>query len=236
MSRSIEGAFTKSDDQIAGTKGALTIPDAVGVLCVLNERVDILSPEVIVHKIAALLKKPGPDRAPRYSRVEQVVILSETHRLPTDIGPILLPIMRLERPGAGGHAVVDSIFEQWSRASGVPVLKAAGELTPDMIAKFVSARPAPTKPSRLPRHEYWRQQYRERPYLAKLSLEQFQDLAVRTFAETARSMLKGATPLTREESLVVWERVTHVFEEVNRRGLDMREALPPEHVRNAMER
>lgn len=57
LSRSVETSFRKANKQIKSTKKIFNCEDACGLLIFLNQEIDILSPELLAHRVSQLLTK-----------------------------------------------------------------------------------------------------------------------------------------------------------------------------------
>ena len=76
--------------------------------------------------------------------------------------------------------------------------------------------------SYIPRHELWRREYRAEPYLAKLDAEELREHAVALFHKLKPCFIKGAEKPADD----IARAYVFLLEEVNRRGVDMRDVLP----------
>jgi hypothetical protein len=77
-------------------------------------------------------------------------------------------------------------------------------------------------PDKLPRHEWWRRNYRDNPYLRELSEDVLLERGVTIIAGMLPYMLKGTVKPSRNRFRWLTERWTHFLEEMNHRGIDMR--------------
>ncbi|WP_377159596.1 hypothetical protein ACFJIX_10025 [Roseateles sp. UC29_93] len=58
LGRSVETAVRSAEEQVTHTRRALDLPDAAGVLLILNDSIEILDPYVVGHRVAQLLRRP----------------------------------------------------------------------------------------------------------------------------------------------------------------------------------
>ncbi len=65
------------DRQIRNAKECSCLGKSHGVLIVLKDTVEVLSPEVLAYDINLLLVKKGPSGEPRFSEISAVWILSD---------------------------------------------------------------------------------------------------------------------------------------------------------------
>jgi hypothetical protein len=54
IGRSVEDVVRSAEEQVSNTRDVLGIPNAVGMLAILNESVEILDPTVVGHRVAQL--------------------------------------------------------------------------------------------------------------------------------------------------------------------------------------
>lgn len=118
VTRSVQGALEKADDQIEATKRALGLERSCGAVVILNERVGILAPELVTAKASQMLLKTR-DGAFRYKNIAYVWIVSESHRLTTTERTEHLPLILLEGPTADAHSeaakYLDSLQLKWAQ-------------------------------------------------------------------------------------------------------------------------
>ena len=86
ITRSVEDAIRSAEEQIEETRKLLSLPNAVGVLVLLNESIDVLSPEVVGHRVAALMRRERTGRSSDPA-IHFAWLLIESHTTP--IGPAL---------------------------------------------------------------------------------------------------------------------------------------------------
>ena len=97
VTRAVQTALEKADDQIQATKTALKLDSSCGVVAILNENIDILSPDVIAAKANQMLLKTR-DGDIRYKQLSFVWIISESHMMISRVGAEHLPLILLEGP------------------------------------------------------------------------------------------------------------------------------------------
>ena len=115
LTRSVQGAMEKADDQIRATKDALNIEQACGIVAILNDNIDILSPKLLVRAVNKFLLKKK-DNGFRYTNISCVWIASERHRLATSGTIQHLPLILLEAPAWGAYAEIESYLHDLQAA------------------------------------------------------------------------------------------------------------------------
>ncbi len=226
VTRSVQGALEKADDQIEATKRAFGLENSCGVVAILNEGVGILAPELVTGKASQMLLKTR-DGAVRYKNIAYVWIVSESHRMATTERTEHLPLILLEGPTADAHAEAGEYLERlqpkWAQFEGVPFLSLGRRTHFDGLNfKKRTAEPAETEKRPLVRHEVWRLAYRARPYLRSLSEDDFLQHAVHIFSAMTPHFLVGGKKLSMAKVAELMERWTHILEEAEYRRLDMK--------------
>ena len=82
ITKGLEASFADADKQTRDTREILSIPDAVGMVVILNVSAPTLYPDMIRYGLSEALKKRREDGSIRYSNNDGVIIISEAH---TDI-------------------------------------------------------------------------------------------------------------------------------------------------------
>jgi hypothetical protein len=78
-------------------------------------------------------------------------------------------------------------------------------------------------PKSMPLHERWRLEYQRDPYLQTLAVEKLRFMFQRTIAVNSLAFFKGSWPKPpRQETTEGMRMFTHIIEETNRRGIDLR--------------
>jgi len=77
--QSVEKTIRDANGQIRATKVAVGREQAVGLLALVNERVDVLDPIVIAGTVHHLLRKRNPSGSLRYPSIDLVVIFTTAH-------------------------------------------------------------------------------------------------------------------------------------------------------------
>ena len=100
MTRAVQTALEKADDQIEATRTALKLESACGVVVMLNANIEVLAPDVVTAKAGQMLLKLRNGDI-RYKQISYVWIISESHILISKDGAEHLPLILLEGPDCG---------------------------------------------------------------------------------------------------------------------------------------
>jgi hypothetical protein len=175
-----------------------------------------------------LFRKKTPDGQSWFPEINAVWIINESHyqQVSPDLDGIPALIMTNTVPDpADVTGFINSLQPKWADYHGVPLIRMEGGALDGFAFKRMSGR-RPKNRETITRQEMWRRQYKRRQYLRGLSKQELSDYFVRLIAAQAPGHLKGATETQRALMEELMEPWTHLLEEVNFRGLDMREFSP----------
>jgi hypothetical protein len=222
---SIEGLFEKANRQIRTTKRTFNLSQAGGLLIILNDLVDILSPDVLARRVRKCFQKRTATGETRFPEVTLVWAVNVAHYMqvtPTlKAMPILVMPSGLPDPN-NIEGFAQTLGKRWSEYDGVPYLKTDA----DTFKKFQFSRFSDDvrKSQPMPRHQVWRLQYRENPYLGSLSKEELLEHGQKVLSQTGRMFsVKAKRKPTTAVMDELGAKFTHFLEEMNYRAIDMRE-------------
>jgi len=224
----IRKAVADANRQIRATKQTFGVPNSGGMLVVANESIAILSPEVIAHRVHRMLNKRTPDGKPQFPEIDMVWMISEKHvvQIRPGLNGIACLLLRQEVPDPiGVEKFVESLQPRWAAFHGVPTHTISGATLSDVEFKN-NPNLDPKSSTNLTRADFWRQQYDARPYLRELSDRRLIRYAGRIFALISPGFLRGCSEEERARMFKLMPEWTHFLEEVNRRGMDMRDIAP----------
>lgn len=134
LARGISDIVANADKQIADTRLIFNIPDAVGILVLLNEGAEYLKPDVIHYALANAFQKRTSDGAFRYAANNGVILFSEASSL-VAVGPNggpMYPIVPFTSPDKKHSAAVAAISEmlmrRWAAFNNAPLIMMPVEL------------------------------------------------------------------------------------------------------------
>lgn len=125
VTRSIQKAFKSAEEQILATRNALGLENSMGILVILNEKLAILSPDIITAKVSEMLTRQNTDGSYVYSQIASVVVISESHVAKLSSGVTARSIFVIDGPFAErfpkAQSVTDSIMTSWAASNGTPL-------------------------------------------------------------------------------------------------------------------
>lgn len=221
VTSAVQTFVRKANRQIRTTKEVFGLPQAGGVLVVVNDLVEVLSPEVLTHKIDELFRKRTPSGQFQFPEIEGVWILSETHVIEVSRGRTAIPgIIMVRQEGSVVAQLVDGLPKEWAQAHGMPYM----EMSPDLVGtvKFESATGALESKEKISQQESWERQYRAQPYLRRHTEEELKRYFALVLRGITPGFLKAAGPEDQSLRNQLLERWTHLLLEIQERGIDMR--------------
>lgn len=222
--RSVEAAARSAEEQIENTARLLSLTDAVGVLVLLNQEIDIFTPEVVAHRLAMLLRRKNEDGSLR-SPIAFSWLIFESHFL--EIGPMpkTLPLITIEGSKAKAYPWFNELLTYlqvaWANFNGHPIFHHSAT-SPNLQARSSKAPEEPQPGGKITRQELWELRYRKNPYLRPLDdLEVLRRGKAALDALTPHFMKGGPTTSTEqwEELMIPW---SDFLCEARHRGLDLR--------------
>jgi len=187
----------------------------------LNSQLQEFSPDLVMYAVHAKITKSGnPNRFPN---IDVVVYISEKHSRILPDGRIAFAIASLHCASIIANPwkaqFDDLILRRWSH------FRTGGDfVAANTLRDF---EPVEDIPRMMKRHEFWRLEYRRNPYMRSLSDEQLKVVFNRCVAQSAVAFVKGdwqAPPV--EETRGQMRLMSHLVEETNRRGSDLRSFSP----------
>ncbi|MFK5893040.1 MAG: hypothetical protein QM504_07445, partial [Pseudomonadota bacterium] len=122
ITKLIEKYLYDADKQIASTKNTFKLSNSVGVLVILNEKVEVLSPEVVGVRINQRLREKKKDE-PRFNNIDYVIFISEIHRYNGLPCVIIFEGEKAKKHPQEISDYLDSILDSWSRFNGGETLQ-----------------------------------------------------------------------------------------------------------------
>lgn len=221
--RSVEAAARSAEDQIENTARLLSLPDSVGVLVLLNQEINIFTPEVVAHRLAMLLRRKNDDGSVR-SPIAFSWLIFESHFLEHGPATQTLPLVNLKGPRAKAFPWFDELLTYlqvaWANFNGNPIFLQSGPV--NLQARSSNVPEQPKSGDRITRQKLWELRYGENPYLRPLDdQEVLRRGKAAVVALTPRFLNSGpqTSPEQWEELMIPW---SDFLCEARHRGLDLR--------------
>jgi hypothetical protein len=221
LARTIEGLLSKANQQFASYRSRHPRKNSVSICVILNSKLREFSPETVLYAIDRKMKQKREGR--RFPEIDAVLYFSEKHYKLLPDGRIGFATGIYETEAIAlmpwKTQFVDRVVEAWSQArTGAPAVHQMTASAYQVIEDI---------PVQLKRYEAWQLEYQRRPYLSAVSVGRLKVLFNRSVAQNGMAFLKGSWPKPLKEEISAQLRFfTHVVEETNRRGVDLRSFAP----------
>lgn len=228
--RSIEDATRSAEDQIENTAKLLGISDAVGIMVMINQDIDILTPEVIATRISMLMKRAREDGSLRSPIIFSWLIF-ESHTLTLGLAEKTLPMILLAGPRASEFPWVTGFLDYlqvaWAQFNGYPLFKLDAQRVVDIPVAPLAASKQHKPGDKISRQQLWERNYHNNPYLRALSDREVLQRGHSAIEALLPHFMVGEPKLSLEEMeplMIVW---SDFLCETRHRGLDLREMPRP---------
>jgi hypothetical protein len=125
ITKGLEDSVANADKQTRDTRAIFSIPDAVGILVILNESAHTLQPDLIDYGLRHVFQKKTDNGALRYPHNDGVVVISEAHALVSREGRGM-PCFAATAPQGRSREVVafsDALIYAWAAFNNLPILR-----------------------------------------------------------------------------------------------------------------
>ena len=231
LTSGLESIVRKANRQIRNAKKSFDLMKSHGILIVLNDAVEVLSPEVLAFGLNRLMAKKDSKGNSRFAEISAVLILTDLHVIKTPVGTEAIPSITITNVFVGGHEEATQYLQwlqkKWASFNGSPFIQSNIDIRSALFAKRKERK---TQPELLPNHEIWIREYSREPYLEKLTKDELFLHGKQLWSESIRGFLKGDHVKPDAERIKkLMELGTHFQEEINRQGIDFRDFLPVIH-------
>jgi hypothetical protein len=226
VTSSIQTIYRSANKQIRTTKETFQLSDSQSLLIILNENIEVLSPDSIRYKLWRTAKKRNPNGSYQFTEISYVLVITEAHFFVIQNNIKSFPIMKLPidfNEDFKHNGFIEFLVNEWAKHNS-HILLDEGETNSPIDSRLESAsRYVRDSEKTIPRHEAWRRYYRKNPYFRSYNDEMMKWMFKMIMGELAPAMLKGATQEQRKNHRFWLETFTHFQEEINHRGIDMME-------------
>lgn len=220
----LKKSLKKANKQIAVSKKMYDIQTAEGILIIINDSVEVLSPEIIADRVSQLLQERAyPSGELLYSDIAVVLIVGGLHTIELERSQELMPIVTVVNSYIDEYEAAEEYTQwlqrKWAKFNGVPLVEY--NIQPEDFRTSKRNKPQPSKPHTL--SDLWKEQYKRNSYLRHLSEDELLNHSQKLHYEMMPHHLRGEHTKPSEKRVQkLWELGTHIMEEFNYRGLDFR--------------
>lgn len=221
ITRSIEDGARSAVKQLENTARLLGLPDAVRVLVLLNQDIDILAPDVAVARLSPLMCRTDA-AGNTTSTIDFIWLIFESHSITEGPAAINIPIILIEGPRAPDIPGFIDMFEKlqaaWATFNEHTLVSTSVESIAELTISSTASHKAPSGDQRLTRQELCEQRYAQNPYLRSLSDAQVLEKGAAAISALKPYFMVGGPQLSPEQL----EPFGDFLCEAKSRGLDLR--------------
>jgi len=126
LARVIDDDVAYADKQTSDTRNLFNVPDAIGILAILNESAGLLRPDVIDYALRVSFQKKTESGAPRYPANDGVIVISEASAIAVpgfqQAFPIQLYVSPQRRRAAEVEQFMEILMKQWAAFNSLPLV------------------------------------------------------------------------------------------------------------------
>lgn len=190
VTRLLEGYLRDARSQIASTVSMFGLEESCGLLVILNDKIKILSPEIVVTRIRQRLGEKRKDGRWRFGNIPFVLFISETHLYKGTMPCTFLIEGPLAEKYQHVRQFIDHVVEGWSQVNGGEILHIE---EPQSFEDFLERRePLPEKITRAEARRIW---YSRNRYMRDMSDDEVLKAAAKYIEETMPYFLVGGPKL-----------------------------------------
>lgn len=217
----LEDYLRSANKQIKSTSLLFNIPNYSGVLIILNDKVNVLSPEVISRRVAQRLKEKDSKGTIRFNEIAYVLLISETHLYKGQV-PVSI---RIEAPGAKNCSpkiseYLDYIEHSWALFNGGNLVKLESANNFFNSLEEKQAKPDSKKITRSEERIIW---YNKHRYMKNWSDDKVLDASAKLINDLLPFITKGGPKMPTNEIAERMLAFSDFIEESNYRWLDLKE-------------
>lgn len=125
LTRSIESAVSHADKQTKDTREIFSLPEALGIIVILNEHARMLDPEIITYALSNAFRRISD--AGQYANNHGVIVITEAHLVNVPPPAKLYPVLTFINPDGLRKEDVQSFSvtftNLWAKFNGVPFIQ-----------------------------------------------------------------------------------------------------------------
>jgi|SRR5882672_8893863 len=219
LAQTIETHLRKANHQFEEYRERNPRKNSLSICLLLNSKVDEFSPDVVMRAVHGKMKPTSA--GVRFPHIDAVLYISEKHIQQLPDGRVAFALVQVIGLPAEEHRwkmdVVEHVMQRWSefRTGG-----AAGAGRSDQFESIFDV------PPKMARHEAWKLAYRRNPYLRGLTNQQLKIHFHRCVGFCAL-LMNGSWPKpSQEQHLGYVRQFGDAIEEINHRGIDLRQLAP----------
>jgi hypothetical protein len=220
ITKLLEDYLSSANKQIKSTSRLFNLTSHSGVLIILNDKVKVLSPEIISSRVAQRLKEKDSKGILRFNEIAYVLLISETHLYKGQVPTAL----QIEAPGAVNCSkkvseYLDYIVYSWALFNGGSLDRLEGT---NNFFNNLEEKPEPA-PTRVTRSEERRIWYQKKRYMKNWSDDTVLEASAKLIENIKPFVMKDGPKMPMNELADMILAFGDFIEESNYRGLDLKD-------------
>lgn len=217
ITKLLESYLRQADKQISSTKEIFNISNTVGVLVILNEKVKVLSPEIVAHKLQHRIREIKGDDC-RFKNIDYIIYISETHNYKSVPCILIIEGKRVSELPAEVSEYINYVVNSWGQYNGGGVL----EISHNNLISHLSENeePPPDTVTASEARAIW---YRNNRYMENWTDEQVARKTANHIDKIQPFFLKDGKKAPDKVIDELLMQFGDFIEESNIRGLDLKE-------------
>jgi hypothetical protein len=224
ITRLVETQVRSAEVQIEHTRKRLNLPNAAGLLIILNDAVDTLDPTVVGYRVAKLMGRSRTG-AVEAKELDFASLLFESHSVGSLDGIPAHPNLLINGPNAVNFswfkAFHTQLINEWSKSRNGVSISTDLEHVEELKYQSTLEKNRPSR-SQETRTERWTRQYLEKPWMREMSDAEVLDRGGEILRRLEPYLLKGGVGYVEDECLPLLEQIAHFQLESTHRALDWR--------------
>jgi hypothetical protein len=218
ITKLLESYLRQANKQIESTRKIFSLENSMGVLIILNEKVKILSPEIVVTRLQQRMSEKNGSEL-RFNNIDYIIFVSETHLI-RGVPSVVI----LEGAGANNYpeetsSYINYIVSSWAQYNGGNSLSLKDA---EQYFAGIEEKQEPT-PNEISRSDARRMWYQKKRYMKNWSDDKVSKEAVKHIDRITPFVLKGGPKLPQDKLAELMMIFGDFIEESNIRGLDLKE-------------
>jgi hypothetical protein len=124
MTKGFEDSLAVADKQTRDTRAIFDVPNALGIVIVLNESAQQLYPELLTYGLTELVRKTKHDGSPRYSHNDGFIVISTSHASVSEEA-VGMPVHSIIAPTCRDIDLLNEFLrlfvDSWGKFTNLPV-------------------------------------------------------------------------------------------------------------------
>ena len=130
LTQKIDDVLAKADRQTGDSRKTFVIPQAVGIVVILNDSIQLIEPDFVVDKAFAMLQEKFlPTGKIRYPHNQVVIYISEAHRIQSDDHAEIIPVETIFSESGNQLPIAthcaDILKQQWAEFNGATLVESS---------------------------------------------------------------------------------------------------------------